>query len=112
VLTVLAERLADDDAPPLGDYAEGLVRGVAAHRIRLDETIAQHSIGWSVERMPTVDRAILRIAAFEMLYVDGIDAAVAIDEAVEMAKKLSTDASPRFINGVLAHIMAAVGHLP
>ena len=110
-LTVLAERLADPEATPLGPYAEQLVRGVVDHGARIDELIAQHSIGWTLDRMPAVDRAILRIAVFELVYGEGIDAPVAVDEAVELAKSLSTDNSPRFVNGVLGQIVAIVPHL-
>ncbi|MBN9608561.1 MAG: transcription antitermination factor NusB [Actinobacteria bacterium 69-20] len=109
-LRLLQERAADADAVPMGDFAEGLVRGVVAHLDRIDSLIAQHSIDWSIDRMPAVDRAILRIAVSELLYGD-VDPAVAVDEAVELAKSLSTDESPRFINGVLAQIMALVPQL-
>jgi N utilization substance protein B len=78
---------------------------------RIDDVIAQHSIDWTLERMPAVDRAILRIAVYELVYGDGVDAPVVIDEAVELAKSLSTDASPRFINGVLAQVLAIVPQL-
>lgn len=109
--TVLAERAADPDAVPMGDFAEGIVRGVVAHLGRIDSVIAQHSIDWSVERMPAVDRAILRVAVFELLYGDDVDPAVAVDEAVELAKTLSTDDSPRFVNGVLAQVMVIAPQL-
>lgn len=109
-LTMLAERLADAEATPMGDYAEELVRGVAAHLGRIDSLIAQHSIDWSVERMPAVDRAILRIAVFELVYGD-VAGAVVLDEAVELAKTLSTDESPRFVNGLLAQVLAIVPEL-
>jgi N utilization substance protein B len=109
-LTVLDERLAAAEAPPLGAYAEQVVRGVAAHAARIDELIAQHAIDWTLPRMPAVDRAILRIAVFELLYAD-VDAPVVVDEAVELAKTLSTDNSPRFVNGVLGQIVAIVPQL-
>ncbi len=109
-LRLLEERAADAEAVPMGAYAESLVHGVVAHLDRIDSLIAQHSIDWSIDRMPAVDRAILRIAVFELVYGD-VDAPVAVDEAVELAKSLSTDESPRFINGVLAQIMALVPQL-
>ena len=90
---------------PMGDYAESLVRGVVEHQARIDTLLAEHSDGWTLDRMPAVDRAILRIAVYELLYVDEIDDPVAINEAVELAKTLSTDDSPRFVNGVLGQIM-------
>lgn len=105
-IEMLAERLADTDATPLGQYAESLVRGVAAHAAEIDDLIAQHSIDWTIDRMPAVDRAVLRIAVFELVFGGDVDAPVAVDEAVELAKMLSTDDSPRFVNGVLAQIMA------
>lgn len=110
-LEMLAERIVDPDATEMGDFAAGIVRGVDEHLTRIDEVIAQHSIDWSLERMPAVDRAILRIAVYELVYGDGVDAPVVIDEAVELAKSLSTDASPRFINGVLAQVLAIVPQL-
>jgi N utilization substance protein B len=110
-LDMLAERMADPEATPMGEFAADLVRGVNEHLTRIDDVIAQHSIDWTLERMPAVDRAILRIAVYELVYGDGVDAPVVIDEAVELAKSLSTDASPRFINGVLAQVLAIVPQL-
>jgi N utilization substance protein B len=110
-LQVLTDRLADADATPLGDYAEQLVRGVAEHLTRLDSLIAQHSIDWSLDRMPAVDRAILRIAVWEIVYAADVPPAVAVDEAVELAKSLSTDNSPRFVNGVLGQIVSIAPEL-
>lgn len=108
---LLAERSADPDAVPMGDFAEGLARGVSDHLGRIDDLIAQHSIDWPLDRMPAVDRAILRIAVYELIYGEGVDAPVVIDEAVELAKSLSTDNSPRFVNGVLAQILAIAPRL-
>jgi N utilization substance protein B len=107
---MLAERLADREATPMGEFATDLVRGVDEHLTRIDDLIAEHAIGWTLDRMPAVDRTILRIAIFELIYGD-VDAAVAVDEAVELAKSLSTDDSPRFINGVLAQVLAIVPQL-
>ena len=103
-LAVLAQRQETDDAPPVSDYAALLVKGVATRRSRIDQLLAEHAEGWSVDRMPAVDRALLRIAVFELLWVDEIDDPVAITEAVELARSLSTDDSPRFLNGVLSQI--------
>jgi N utilization substance protein B len=80
------------------------VEGAAEHLDRIDELIASYAEGWTLERMPVVDRNLARIAVYELLYVDEIDDPVAISEAVELAKQLSTDDSPRFLNGVLARI--------
>jgi transcription antitermination protein NusB len=85
-------------------YTERLVTGVAAHLDRIDELIASYAEGWTLDRMPVVDRNLARIAVYELLYVDEIDDAVAISEAVELAKQMSTDDSPRFLNGILGRI--------
>lgn len=85
-----------------------LVEGVADHEPELDETVARYAAGWSLERMPTLDLLILRLAAFELRRRPEVPAAVAIDEAVELAKRFSTDDSGRFINGVLASIAREV----
>ncbi len=103
-VAVLADRLADPDIPPMNVYTVTLVEGVAEHRDRIDELITEHAEGWTLARMPAVDRAVLRLGLYELLWADDVDAAVAIDEAVELAKSLSTDDSPRFINGVLGRI--------
>src|SRR3954465_428100 len=90
---VLTERIDSVDAAPLGDYAETLVRGYAAHAERIDDLLSEHAEGWTLDRMPAVDRAILRIAVYELVYSIDVPAPVAIDEAVEMAKTLSTENS-------------------
>lgn len=97
----LAERLEVND-PPVNDYTRLLVEGVAANVDQLDALIAKNARGWTLDRMPAVDRNLLRIAAFEITEVDDVPSAVAIAEAVELAKELSTDDSPNFINGVLS----------
>jgi transcription antitermination protein NusB len=101
---LLAERIAGA-VPPVGEYAAGLVEGVAEHRDRIDEILASYAEGWTLQRMPAVDRAILRLGVYELLWRDDVPDAVAIDEAVELAKSLSTDESPRFVNGVLGRIV-------
>ncbi len=103
-LAVLVQRQETDDAPPVSEYAAMLVAGVVEHRERIDQLLTEHAEGWTVKRMPAVDRALLRIGVFELLWVDEIDDPVAITEAVELAKTLSTDDSPRFLNGVLGRI--------
>jgi N utilization substance protein B len=110
-LAVLAQRRATEDAPPVSDYAAMLVEGVVAHRDRIDQLLAEHSEGWTVPRMPAVDRTLLRIGVFELLWVDEIDDPVAITEAVELARTLSTEDSPRFLNGVLGRIADIGEHL-
>ncbi|MCW2530417.1 MAG: nusB [Pseudonocardiales bacterium] len=102
-VTTLAERVALAD-PPINDYTIELVEGVTAEKWRIDEILDECSEGWTVERMPDVDRAILRLGVFELLWRDDVPNAVAIDEAVELAKSLSTDESPRFVNGLLGRV--------
>ena len=107
VLELLEERqnARADDGPPVPDYAAGLVRGVQAHRSRIDELLATYAEGWTLDRMPAVDRNVLRIGAYELLWADGVPDGVAISEAVELAKDLSTDGSPAFVNGLLARLL-------
>jgi N utilization substance protein B len=79
-----------------------IVRGVAEHRAELDAAIAARARGWALQRMPVIDLAVLRIAAFELAHRPDVPMAVVIDEAVELAKRFSTEDSGRFVNGVLA----------
>jgi N utilization substance protein B len=102
-IETLAQRLAAAD-PPVSDYAAALVEGVAAHRGRIDELLSTHSVGWALDRMPAVDRNLLRLATFELLWQDDVPDAVAIDEAVSLAHELSTEESPSFINGLLGRL--------
>jgi transcription antitermination protein NusB len=104
VLDVLAERAADT-TPPLPAYGADLVRGVWAHRGRIDELLAAHAHGWALDRMPAVDRNILRIGVFELLWANDVPDAVAISEAVQLARDLSTESSPAFVNGLLARLL-------
>jgi N utilization substance protein B len=109
VLDLLAERSAaggapDAGTPPVSAYAAELVRGVHEHAQPIDELLAAHSQGWSLDRMPAVDRNILRIGTYELLWADGVPPGVAISEAVVLARDLSTDASPAFVNGLLARL--------
>jgi N utilization substance protein B len=85
-------------------YAREIVDGVADHRDEIDELIASYAQGWSLERMPHVDRALLRLTSWEILYNPEVPTAVAIDESVELAKEYSTEDSARFVNGVLSKI--------
>ncbi|HTX29038.1 MAG TPA: transcription antitermination factor NusB [Streptosporangiaceae bacterium] len=103
-LDVLAERTAPGSSPPVSAYAAELVRGVAAHAARIDDLIAAHAEGWTLGRMPAVDRNVLRIGAYELLWAPDVPDGVAISEAVLLASDLSTDASPAFVNGLLAKI--------
>ena len=106
--TTLAERVELAD-PPINEFTIGLVEGVAANRLHIDQILTEYAEGWTIERMPGVDRAILRIGVYELLWrAAEVPSAVAIDEAVELAKTLSTDESPRFVNGVLARVLREV----
>jgi N utilization substance protein B len=103
-VTVLADRLKQAD-PPVNEYTVTLVEGVLARRERLDELISTYAQGWTLARMPAVDRAVLRLGAWEILYNDDVPDAVAVDEAVELSRSLSTDESPSFVNGLLGRIL-------
>ena len=103
-LAVLAERSADTDRP-FPAYAAELVEGVQAHRDRIDELLAEYAQGWALERMPAVDRNLLRIGAYELLWSDDVPEGVAISEAVLLARELSTEDSPAFVNGLLARLL-------
>lgn len=106
LLDVLAAYLArlEPPHPEHIGYAVRIVEGVAEHTARIDELIASYAEGWTLERMPAVDRNLARIAVWEILYAQDVDPPVAISEAVELARALSTDESPRFLNGVLGRI--------
>jgi transcription antitermination protein NusB len=103
VLELLTERQSLGEQP-VPEYAAELVRGVAAHRDQIDSLISENAVDWTLERMPAVDRNILRIGVYELLWADDVPDAVAISEAVLLAQDLSTDASPAFVNGLLARI--------
>jgi N utilization substance protein B len=103
VLDLLAERITLG-SPPVSPYAADLVRGVTVHKARIDELIGEYAEGWTLDRMPAVDRNVLRIGLYELLWADDVPDGVAISEAVLLARDLSTDASPTFVNGLLARI--------
>ncbi|MBV8294289.1 MAG: transcription antitermination factor NusB, partial [Mycobacterium sp.] len=96
---------AKPDVAPLHPYTATAARGVAEHLAHIDDLISSHLQGWTLDRLPAVDRAILRVAVWERLGADDVPAPVAVDEAVELAKELSTDDSPAFVNGVLGQVM-------
>ena len=100
----LEAAIADGEGPT-NPYTETLVRGVAEHRVRIDELLGQYAQGWTLDRMPAVDRNALRIGAFELLYADDVPDAVAVTEAVALVRNLSTDDSPSFVNGVLGSML-------
>jgi N utilization substance protein B len=96
-------RLGQAD-PPVPPYATDLVEGVIAHREELDRLISSIAQGWTLARMPAIDRNLLRLGAFELLYRPDVPEGVAVSEAVELAARLSTDESASFVNGVLAKV--------
>jgi N utilization substance protein B len=100
----LADRVAAAE-PPVNPYTVTLVQGVTEHQERIDELLRTYSVGWSLERMPTVDRNLLRIAAWEILYAEDVPDAVAVSEAVNLAGELSTDESAAFVNGLLGRLV-------
>ena len=104
-LETLAQRLAQAE-PPVPEYTVTLVEGVIAHRGRIDDLIQTHAQGWTLERMPIVDRNLLRIGIFELLWIDETPDGVVLSEAVNLAQQLSTDESAAFVNGVLAKLLA------
>ncbi len=103
-LDTAAERLAQAN-PTVPAYAVQLVEGVVAQRQRIDELMATYAEGWTLDRMPAVDRNVLRIGIYELLYEPAVPDAVAISEAVELAKRISTDDSAGFVNGLLARVL-------
>jgi N utilization substance protein B len=105
VLELLTLRSAEA-SPPVAPYAAELVRGVLDHQEQIDRLLAAHAQDWTLDRMPAVDRNILRIGAYELLWRDDIPDAVAISEAVQLAAELSTDASPAFVNGLLSRLLS------
>ncbi len=100
----LPDRIAAAD-PPVNPYTVRLVEGVAEHRHRIDELLEANATGWTLARMPVVDRNLLRIATYEILWVDEVPDPVAVSEAVHLASELSTDESSGFVNGLLARLV-------
>jgi N utilization substance protein B len=104
-LATLRERLALSD-PPVPEYAVTLVEGVVEHRERIDELLSTYAEQWTLDRMPPVDLAALRIGAYELLWCDDVPDAVAVSEAVALVADLSTDESAGFVNGLLARLLS------
>lgn len=105
------DRAIEEGAGPTNPYTESLVRGVVEHLARIDEVLGTYAKGWTLDRMPTVDRNVLRLGTYELLYVDDVPDAVAVTEAMGLVRELSTDESPSFVNGVLGAIMRSKGTL-
>lgn len=102
---LLEQRIADPvrEVPPR-EYAAQLVRGVVSNWHPINEALTTYARGWTLERMPSVDRAVLRLGAYEVIYEDDVPDGAAISEAVALARDLSTDESPAFVNGLLARL--------
>ena len=105
--TPLAEMIAERDTGDQREYVEQTLNGVLERIVDLDKTIDQYALGWRVERLAVLDRNILRLGLYELLHASEIPAEVAIDEAVELAKKYGTDNAPSFINGILDRVWKA-----
>jgi N utilization substance protein B len=105
VLIATAQRRTDEGQPALNEYVGELVEGVTAHQAYIDELLGSYSMGWTLDRMPAVDRGILRLGAYELLWRDEVPDAVVISEAVQLAQELSTDESASFVNGLLGRLL-------
>ena len=103
-MATLRERLAQSD-PPVPEYATELVEGVVTHQERIDELLSTYAEQWTLERMPPVDLAALRIGTYELLWCDDVPDGVAVAEAVALVSSLSTDESAGFVNGLLARLL-------
>jgi transcription antitermination protein NusB len=110
LVELVAERTAARDS--LNPYTVELVEGVQQHQERIDELLMTHAEGWATDRMPVVDRNVLRMGIFEILWGHEVPDAVAVSEAVELATEISTDDSPRFVNGLLGRILQLKPMLP
>jgi transcription antitermination protein NusB len=99
------DRAIADAEGPTNEYTTTLVRGVIEHQARIDVLLSTYAQGWTLERMPAVDRNVLRLGVFEVLYVDDVPDAVAVSEALALVANLSTDESPGFVNGILGNIV-------
>ncbi|MEN9304811.1 MAG: hypothetical protein RLY76_79 [Actinomycetota bacterium] len=103
-LSILSQR-SEDLEYVIRDFTKELVQGVEEHRRKIDELITTYSQGWDMDRMPVIDRNILRLAIYELLWSKDVPMPVAVDEAIELAQTLSTDESSKYINGVLSKII-------
>jgi N utilization substance protein B len=106
------ERERHEARDAMNPYTAHLVQGVAAHRPRIDELLSTHAEDWALDRMPAIDRNLLRIGVFEVLWSGEVPDAVAVAEAVALAGEMSTDDSSRFVNGVLSRIVEMKPLLP
>jgi len=99
------DRAIAEGEGPTNDYTATLVRGVVEHQARIDELLSSYSEGWELSRMPAVDRNVLRLGVWELLYAADVPDAVAVSEAMALVTELSTDESPQFVNGILGAIV-------
>jgi N utilization substance protein B len=99
------DRAIADAEGPTNEYTTALVRGVIEHQTRIDHLLSSYAQGWTLDRMPAVDRNVLRLGVYEVLYVDDVPDAVAVSEALALVRDLSTDESPGFVNGILGNIV-------
>ena len=106
--TIAAENVLAAQILAVDEMTVAIVSGVSARAVAIDELISEHATGWTLARMPSIDRNVLRIGSYELLGRPEVPVAVVIDEAVELAKTFSTDESGRFVNGVLSAIAAVV----
>jgi N utilization substance protein B len=107
---VIEQRLEDDDLPESGaTFSRELVRGVKSHQDQLDALIGRYAPEWPVDQIATIDRNVLRISIYEILFCPDTPTKVAINEAVELAKQFGSDSSGRFVNGVLGTLVAREG---
>jgi N utilization substance protein B len=107
LLELLSSRDVDEegaDARPIREYTKSLIEGIYTHKRKIDELITTYAQGWDMDRLPTVDRNILRLGIYEILWATDLDDAIVIDEALSLAKDLSTDDSAGYIHGVLGRI--------
>jgi len=98
------DRAIEAGEGPTNDYTSVLVRGVVAEQVRIDELLSSYSEAWTLERMPAVDRNVLRIGLWEILYAEDVPDSVAVAEATGLVRQLSTDESPGFVNGILGNL--------
>lgn len=99
------DRAIAEGEGPTNDYTATLVRGVVEHQARIDELLSSYSEGWELSRMPAVDRNVLRLGVWELLYAEDVPDPVAVSEAMALVTELSTDESPQFVNGILGAIV-------
>ena len=106
------DRAIADGEGPSNDYTAVLVRGVVENAARIDELLSTYSEAWTLDRMPAIDRNVLRLGVYELLFADDVPDGVAVSEAIALVRELSTDESPQFVNGVLGNIQKNKSALP